>query len=200
MTSQKTILRQSLQNRVRQISPQDRSALSVQARSLLKRQPVWQRARIILFYAPLKDEVDIWPLVADALAEKKIAVLPQFNPKINHYVGCQITDLENDLAPGRFGIPEPKDHCAEILLNRLDLALVPGVGFDPMGRRLGRGKGFYDRLLAQISGTKCGVGFYEQIVETIPTEPHDVHLNCILTPTRWLPVPACAGFNEFFGP
>jgi len=194
MTSQKNVLRQSLQDQIRQISLQDRAALSAQACSLLERQPVWQRARIILFYAPLKDEVDIWSLVADALAEKKVAVLPQFNAKTNHYAGCQITDLENDLAPGRFGIPEPKGHCAEIPLNRLDLALAPGVGFDPMGRRLGRGKGFYDRLLAQISGTKCGVGFDEQIVETIPTEPHDVHLNCILTPTRWLPVSACARF------
>jgi 5-formyltetrahydrofolate cyclo-ligase len=120
------------------------------------------------------------------LAAHKIVVLPQFNAKAKCYVGCQITHLENDLSPGQFGIREPKSHCSEVLLKHLDLALVPGVGFDLMGRRLGRGKGFYDRLLAGISGIKCGVAFDEQIVDEIPTESHDVHLNCILTPTRWL--------------
>ena len=103
-------------------------------------------------------------------------------------------DLDADLATGKFGIREPRSHCGEILLNHLDLALVPGVGFDLKGRRLGRGRGFYDRLLAQISGTKCGVGFDEQIVEAIPTEPHDVHLNYILTPTRWSKVAVDARF------
>jgi 5-formyltetrahydrofolate cyclo-ligase len=76
-----------------------------------------------------------------------------------------------------------------IALNRLDLALVPGVGFDADGRRLGRGRGHYDRLLAQVAGTKCGVAFDEQMAPEIPVAPHDVILNRIVTPTRWLEVP-----------
>ena len=67
---------------------------------------------------------------------------------------------------------------------RLDLILVPGVAFDPGGHRLGRGKGFYDRLLAGMRGTKCGVALEEQIVAAIPVEPLDVRMNFILTPTR----------------
>lgn len=182
----KTSLRQVLRDRLKGISGERREQLSRKACALLREQPVWQNAKTILFYAPLPGEVNIWPLLADALATNRTVVLPQFNPARHHYVGCQITHLENDLSPGQFGIREPKSHCSEVLLKHLDLALVPGVGFDLMGRRLGRGKGFYDRLLAEISGTKCGVAFDEQIVDEIPTEPHDVHLNCILTPTRWL--------------
>ncbi|MEY2466031.1 MAG: 5-formyltetrahydrofolate cyclo-ligase, partial [Verrucomicrobiota bacterium] len=68
----------------------------------------------------------------------------------------------------------------------LDLILVPGVAFELHGRRLGRGKGFYDRLLADMRGTTCGVAFDEQIVAEIPVEPHDVHLDYLLTPTRWI--------------
>ena len=173
---------------LKKYSADEREKFSAQACTLLREQTLWRSAKTILFYAPLPNELNIWPLVADALDAKKIVVLPQFNPRTNHYIGCQITHLENDLAPGQFGIREPKSHCSEILLNRLDLALVPGVGFDLMGRRLGRGKGFYDRLLAQIPGSKCGIGFDEQIVEAIPTEPHDVRLNYILTPTRWIEV------------
>jgi 5-formyltetrahydrofolate cyclo-ligase len=64
--------------------------------------------------------------------------------------------------------------------------LVPGVAFDLHGRRLGRGKGFYDRLLADVRGKTCGVAFDEQIVREVPVEPHDSDVNCILTPTRWI--------------
>jgi 5-formyltetrahydrofolate cyclo-ligase len=60
------------------------------------------------------------------------------------------------------------------------------VAFDLHGRRLGRGKGFYDRLLARTRGTKCGVAFDEQIVAKITVEPHDAQVNCLLTPTRWI--------------
>jgi 5-formyltetrahydrofolate cyclo-ligase len=71
-------------------------------------------------------------------------------------------------------------------MNRLDLILVPGLAFDLNGRRLGKGKGYYDRLLAGVSGIKCGVAFDEQVVSEVPAGPHDVRVNCILTPTRWL--------------
>ncbi|HTG44362.1 MAG TPA: 5-formyltetrahydrofolate cyclo-ligase, partial [Verrucomicrobiae bacterium] len=74
----------------------------------------------------------------------------------------------------------------EAPLNRLDFVLVPGVAFDSTGRRLGRGRGFYDQLLAGVTGIKCGVALDEQIVEKLPTEAHDIAMDYILTPTRWL--------------
>jgi 5-formyltetrahydrofolate cyclo-ligase len=51
---------------------------------------------------------------------------------------------------------------------------------------LGRGKGFYDRLLPGVRGVTCGVAFDEQVFRELPSAPHDVHLSCILTPTRWI--------------
>ena len=73
-----------------------------------------------------------------------------------------------------------------VALNRLDLALVPGLGFDARGHRLGRGKGHYDRLLAGFTGMKIGVAFDFQIVTEVPREPHDIALDAVVTPTRWL--------------
>jgi 5-formyltetrahydrofolate cyclo-ligase len=70
----------------------------------------------------------------------------------------------------------------------LDLVLAPGVAFDLQGHRLGRGKGFYDRLLADVRGVKCGVAFDEQIVDAVPVGPLDVGVDCLVTPTRWLEV------------
>ncbi len=101
------------------------------------------------------------------------------------YAACQIRDFTQDLQTGRFGIREPRDTCAKIPLNRLDLILVPGLAFDLDGRRLGRGKGYYDRLLAPYRGQACGVAFDQQIVPEVPAGSLDVRLSYILTPARW---------------
>jgi 5-formyltetrahydrofolate cyclo-ligase len=60
----------------------------------------------------------------------------------------------------------------------------PGLAFAVDGRRLGRGKGFYDRMLAAVDGLTCGVAFDEQLVEELPVDPHDIRVSWILTPTR----------------
>lgn len=182
----KNPLRQKLLEQVQKIAVPQRAQFSAQTCELLRNQSIWQNAKSLLFYAPLPNEVDIWPLVLEALMANKIVALPGFDAEENSYVARQIKNLETDFERGQFGIREPKAGCAEILLNHLDLALVPGVGFDLTGRRLGRGKGFYDRLLAEIPETTCGVCFDEQIVGEIPTEPHDVRMDYVLTPTRWL--------------
>jgi 5-formyltetrahydrofolate cyclo-ligase len=159
---------------------------SARARRGLEQQTAWQSAKAIFFYAPLAGELDIWPLVEDSLAAGKIVCLPRFDPVGQRYITCRIQNLGVDLATGQFGIREPAADCLPFPLNQLDLVLVPGVAFDLRGRRLGRGKGFYDRLLADAGGIKCGAAFDEQIVTEIPVEPHDVSVDCILTPTRWI--------------
>ena len=182
----KAALRQMICTAVKNLSPEKRASDSTRACSLFARQEKWKNARSILLFAPLPDELDIWALVSDSLAAGKAGALPRFDFATRRYIACQINNLLTDIKPGKFGIREPAAHCAVIPLNRLDLILVPGVAFDLHGRRLGRGKGFYDQLLAGVRGTTCGVGFDEQIVAEIPIEPHDIHLNCILTPTRWI--------------
>ena len=179
-------LRRQIRARLQHLTPGERAAASAQARSLLERQTVWQQAQSILFFAPLPEELDIWPLVQAALAAEKTAALPRFTVEANGYAAGEIKYLAGDLRPGRFGIREPGEHCRAIPPKRLDFVLAPGVAFDLRGRRLGRGKGFYDRLLALVRGTICGVAFDEQIVGEIPVAPHDVGVNCILTPTRWI--------------
>jgi 5-formyltetrahydrofolate cyclo-ligase len=99
-----------------------------------------------------------------------------------------VKNLRSDIVTGQFGIREPDAKCVELPLNRLDLALVPGIAFDLQGRRLGRGRGFYDRLLADVGGVKCGIAFDEQMAGEIPAGPRDIRLNFILTPTRFVEI------------
>ena len=130
-------------------------------------------------------EPDIWPTFIEALASGKQLSLLRYSPDGDRYVPCLVRDLSRDLQPGQYGILEPGPQCPIFDLMRLDLALVPGIGFTLNGGRLGRGKGYYDRLLAEVPALKCGVAFDCQIASEFPMEPHDVQLNCILTPTRW---------------
>jgi 5-formyltetrahydrofolate cyclo-ligase len=184
----KAALRKEIRSRISKLTPEERAADSLSARNLLVTQNTWRAAASVMFYAPLSEEVDLWPLVGAALQQGKLAALPRFVPKTKQYEASLVQNPDVDLEVGRFGIREPNQSCARILINRLDLILVPGVAFDQHGRRLGRGKGFYDQLLATVRGTRCGVAFDDQVVRELPVEPHDVLVNCILTPSRWLAV------------
>ena len=185
---EKRELRQNLRALLKTLPGTERSESSSRACALLRQQSVWNGARTVLFYAPLAGEVDLSPMLEEGLRAGKAIALPRFVEEKGAYEACQISDAAGDCAPGKFGVPEPAARCAPFPLKRLDLVLAPGVGFDLTGSRLGRGLGFYDRLLAQIDGIRCGVAFDRQIVEGIPTEKHDVRMNCILTPTRWLEI------------
>ncbi len=181
----KAALRAQARAELKKMTAAERAAASLEACSRLEQQTVWRAAQSILFYAPLAEEPDVWKLMTDALAAGKTVALPRYDAEQKCYAACQIRDIGRDLLEGQFGIREPVEGCVKILLNRLDLILVPGIAFDLNGHRLGRGKGHYDRLLAMAHGMTCGVAFDQQVVGRIPVEPHDVRLSCILTPTRW---------------
>jgi 5-formyltetrahydrofolate cyclo-ligase len=186
-------LRQLARTRVSQITPEQRRVLSTAAVAQLLARPEFQRARRILGYLPLWDELDLSAALEAALQSGKTVALPRYLPEQNSYCAAVVTESFASLSPGAFGIPEPSASAAIMPLNQLDFVLVPGVAFDLSGRRLGRGKGFYDRLLANVNGAdciQCGIAADEQILPGIPAEPHDISMNLIITPARCLvPVP-----------
>jgi 5-formyltetrahydrofolate cyclo-ligase len=184
--SLKAALREKVKARVAALSEEERARRSAELIARLREQAVWRKAQSILMYAPVGNEVDVWPLLATALEAGRRAALPRFDPVTRQYIGCRVANPHRDVIPGRYGIREPALHCELIALNQLDFILVPGVAFDLHGRRLGRGKGYYDRMLAEVGGQTCGVAFDEQIVREVPVCPHDSDVNCILTPTRWI--------------
>jgi 5-formyltetrahydrofolate cyclo-ligase len=180
--------RRRLRGVLKSLSQVEQQAASARACDLLRRQKAWQSAQAILFYAPRAGELDLTPLLEEAQQAGRVVALPRFDNETGTYQAVEISDYKRDCAPGKFGILEPGGHCRPLTLKRLDLALAPGLGFDASGRRLGRGQGFYDRLLAGIVGAKCGVAFDQQVVGHLPAQEHDVSMNFILTPTRWLEV------------
>jgi len=182
----KTGLRDEIRARMDGVSVAARKEASARALALLERQRVWQSAGSVMLYAPMLAELNVWPLAESALKAGKVLTLPRFDSETNRYVACKVKDLATEVEPGHYGIREPGLRCEPVPLKQLDFMLVPGVAFDLHGRRLGRGKGYYDQLLTAARGTTCGVAFDEQIVREVPVGPHDSDVNCILTPTRWI--------------
>ena len=180
----KAELRRKIRAALQNISPAARAAAFARLCARLKEQSFWKNAASILFFAPLPDEADVWPLLEETVAAGKIAALPRFDPADQSYAACRVRDLSGEIVTGTFGIREPVPSCVEIPLNQIDLVLVPGVAFDLRGNRLGRGRGFYDRLLAETRGVKCGIAFDEQITGEVPTGERDLQMDFILTPTR----------------
>jgi 5-formyltetrahydrofolate cyclo-ligase len=180
--SAKAALRKHIRAALAKISPAVRAVESIELCERLK--PQLQSARTILFFAPLADELDLWPLLEELAPAGKVVALPWFDPATQSYRARRVKTLADEIVTGNFGVREPASSCPEISLETFDLVLVPGVAFDLSGNRLGRGKGYYDRLLARASGIKCGVGHDFQLLEKIPAGPHDAKVNHVLTPTR----------------
>jgi 5-formyltetrahydrofolate cyclo-ligase len=178
----KAELRTKVRAALEKISPAVRAVESIDLCERLKAQ--MPSARTVLFFAPLPDELDVWPLMELSLALGTTCALPFFDAEKNFYGAKAISKLATDIVLGKFGVREPAAVCTEIPLNQFDLILVPGMAFDFKGSRLGRGRGFYDRLLVRTSSLKCGVCHDFQLLEKIPAEPHDAKVDFVMTPSR----------------
>jgi 5-formyltetrahydrofolate cyclo-ligase len=186
IAEEKRRLRALVKSRLAGVTPESRARSATDLIALLLLRPEWKRARTVMGYLSLADELDVSPVLSDALAHAKKVALPRYLPARGVYGAAEFRG--EGLIPKQFGIREPSMDAPEVPLKQLDFVLVPGVAFDRSGKRLGRGKGFYDRLLAEVSGAKCGVALDDQILDQLPFEPHDIIMDFIVTPTRWIDV------------
>lgn len=179
----KAALRSEVRARIAAMPEELRASESVEVVRHVVADAAWKAARTVLLFMPLPDEVRIRPLVDAAWAAGKSVALPASDAATGAYVAKRVLSAA-DLRPGRFGVLEPGAECPVVPFSALDLVLVPGIAFDSAGNRLGRGRGFYDRMLAlSPDAVSCGVGFDGQVVPLVPVEPHDVKLHRVWTPT-----------------
>lgn len=134
-------------------------------------------AKTVLLYHSLNDEVNTHQFIEKWCSQKQLLL-----PKV---VG---DDLElrcfhdvSELKIGSFGIAEPTGKLFTDYA-QIDMVVVPGIAFDHCGNRLGRGKGYYDRLLPKLTNAyKIGVCFPYQLVDAVPVEPTDIKMDTIIT-------------------
>lgn len=142
----------------------------------------WRRACVVMLYVAMSDEPDLTPLFLLGVKMGKVCVLPAYIATSDTYCARAVTDLRTQLRRGHLGILEPIASCPIVDPREIDLVLVPGLAFDRRGVRLGRGKGYFDKFLVGLRATKCGVAFNEQVIDTLPADPHDVKMDLLVTP------------------
>jgi 5-formyltetrahydrofolate cyclo-ligase len=183
----KNALRKSLRSARRSLSVQYRQQAAARALRHLLNKGVLLKGRRWGFYLPLGEEFDALPLVNQALNMGKRCYLPVTANRVAQPLKFAELDGKHGLTHNRYGIIEP--HSRRLLNARwLDVLIMPLVGFDKHGQRLGMGGGYYDATLAYLNTRKrwrrpylIGLAFECQRVAEIPAERWDVRLDAVLT-------------------
>lgn len=166
-------LRKIIKAKVSEIAPETRALLSENVALSIEKTDEWIKAKSVLLFCSLPDELEMNYLITDALDSGKKVVLPVVN-------GDSLDLFYYDplkMRKGTFGILEPTSDSALAQEKDIDLAVIPGRAFTVEGKRLGRGKGYYDRLLPNLNCPKFGICYPCQIVVDLPVEEWDIPMD-----------------------
>lgn len=177
------MLRKELGRRWEAFESKERRRQSGEILERLMAHPRFKSARMVLAYAATDGEVETRPFLEEALRQGKKVYLPRvIDPARKEFAAIEIKSPD-ELAPGSYGILEPPIDPERIgRPEDLDLIVVPGIGFDRTGGRLGRGEGYFDRFLAKAKRAyKMGLAYECQMVDQVPRETNDIRVDEVLT-------------------
>jgi len=141
----------------------------------------FRQASTILFYVSYDNEVHTHDMIKESMLNGKKIVVPVTDKEKKKLILSELKNW-NDLTHNAYNILEPKRKCIiEISLDSIELILVPGIGFDKHGHRIGHGEGYYDKLLENATAPSIGLAFHLQILDKINVEKHDVPVHKIVT-------------------
>ena len=144
-------------------------------------------SKIALLYISENLELGTDSIIQKAYSYNKIVVLPAFDPENYQMTLMKVDAFGQELIPGPRGVLEPDpSKCKVVPMDRIDIAILPGLAFDEKGGRIGLGTGYYDRLIPRLDITtrKVALTFEEQIIPQVPMESHDKQVDIIITDKR----------------
>ncbi|MGI6649148.1 MAG: 5-formyltetrahydrofolate cyclo-ligase [Bacillota bacterium] len=180
----KHTLRQTMLTKRRALGAGEVTRWSKQITEFLVASPNFRKAKAIMAYAPLHNEVDTELLLQAAFGQQKQVLLPVAEWENRQLRPVSVDSYPDSLVPGRYGILEPAGgRQSPWPVEQIDLVIVPGVAFDIQGYRLGYGQGFYDRFLGRLPPRTevVGLAYDFQVVKTVYPEKHDVTVPVIVT-------------------
>lgn len=177
---EKNVLRKSVLQKTKKIPAAARHVRSRRILEKLSRKTIFKKSEHVALYFGITPEVETKFFLREVLKDKKV-YLPRVGPK-KSLVLCRVRSLFGDLKKNAYNIMEPKAFCEKRSASQMDLIIVPGVVFDKKGGRLGRGGGYYDRLLKKTKRVPAiGLCFREQLVKKVPMKAHDVRVGRVIT-------------------
>ena len=176
-------LRQKMRALLSAQSGEDRKQKSRVIQKKLWRHPSFLNASTVCFYVALPMEVNTHPMIKESLKMGKKVLVPSVDLENKELKLKEIRDFREDLAPGALGILEPVSTSKKADARDVECCVVPGLAFDGHANRLGRGGGYYDRLLEKLpeNAAKIGLAFSFQVLPKIPLENCDRPLDIVLT-------------------
>ncbi len=154
---------------------QERDAQSAAICQHILKSDAYSNAKIIAGYAALPHEADITAVLEAALVQGKTVAMPLCGPA--PIMTLHRIESLDELQPGQYGIPAPPASAPVVDVQDVELILVPLEGIDPSGYRLGKGGGYYDRLLSQTDACSMGCALTWQLVSEVPRDPWDKPLS-----------------------
>jgi len=170
-------IRRHIREKIKSYSTLEKAGKSAIIKARLFNEEEFKKAKLVMFYVSLKDEVNTLSMIDEAVKAGKRVCVPVVLKEDKRLIAGEIKDRGKDLERQHFGIYQPKPgRVREVPLENIDLVIVPGVAFDKNNVRLGRGHGYYDRFLSGIPNrTKTiGLAFDFQVVENLPKDSHDI--------------------------
>ena len=177
ISGEKDALRAQLRARLSQSDPAENAACDVRITLQVLSLPAFQAAERIFAYCSVVPEVDTHAILAQVRRRGKTVALPVTQPDGQ----MRFARFDGALVPGRFGIPEPPRSARTLLPQPGDLMLVPALAYDRAGRRLGRGGGYYDRLLPQLHCPTVLICREQLMSPEVPVEEHDMRCTMLVT-------------------
>jgi 5-formyltetrahydrofolate cyclo-ligase len=179
-------MRQKVLARRDRLSGIERGEKSISISSRVMALPEITVARIVLVYMHFRSEVQTSEMIRQMFAAHQTVTIPHARPDTSHLVAVSVTDLDQHVAPGYCGIPEPLPERIENAScdpKTIDAVIIPGSVFDRCGGRLGYGGGYYDRFLTTDApgAVRIGLAFELQMVDRVPVEPHDQLMDFVVT-------------------
>lgn len=144
-------------------------------------------SKITLLYLNHSNEVLTKGIIQKCFEFNKIVVLPLKDNNPHEFKLLKIDHPETDLKPGMDGLLKPDaEKCKAVPVERIDIAIIPGIAFDEKGGRVGTGEGYYNRLIPNLPITtrKVALAFEDQIVQMVPNDSHDKFVDIIITDER----------------
>jgi len=170
-------IRKEIKEKIKYYSELEKSKKSDIIKYKLFNEEEFKKAKLVMFYVSLKDEVNTVSMIDEAIKVGKRVCVPVILKDEKRLIAGEIKDRKEDLESQHFGIHQPRPgRVKEVPLEDIDLVIVPGVAFDKNNVRLGRGHGYYDRFLCGLPNkTKAiGLAFDFQVVDYLPKDSHDI--------------------------
>lgn len=177
----KTTVRQEYILKRKTLSSKEKTERSNKIAEKLFKLDVYKKAKTVMFYVSLKDEVITNDLIISALKNKRVLV-PRTKLDEKTMEAVEITS-DTQFKETKLKILEPVG--GKIFpKEKIDLIIIPAVAFDFWGHRIGYGQGYYDRFCKNIKAEKIGLAYDLQLAEQLPSESHDVKVDMLITDKR----------------